>query len=54
MKDSRDIALAALDSHITHLKHVLELTEEGLTAAQHGRLRESYKRLGKLLERTDG
>lgn len=49
-KDSRDIALAALDSHITHLKYVLELTGEGLTAAQHGRLRESSKRLAKLLD----
>lgn len=49
-KDSRDIALAALDSHITHLKNVLELTDEGLTAAQHGRLRESAKRLAKLLD----
>ena len=52
-KDSRDIALAALDAHITHLKSMLEIFDFELTAEQHRRLRESHQRLGKLLEPRD-
>ncbi len=47
-KDSRDIALAALDSHITHVIHVTELVGN-LTAEQHRQLRASHQCLGKLL-----
>lgn len=48
-KDVRDVALAGLDTYLTHLQEVLDFCG-GLSAAQHGRLRESSKRLAKLLD----